>query len=160
MVNASRCIAIATMLTLIPAVARAHPLHTSLAQMTIDTRTGAVSVSLRVFVDDFTAAANHWSKDKRVESQTTAFAYARASFVIRESSGRIVPLRSCGEKRVGDLLYVCLAGRASSNASVSAVLSRVLTEKFADQVNIVQATYSGRRASLLFTPGDREKRLP
>ena len=148
------------MLTLIPAVARAHPLHTSLAQMTVDTGTGAVSVSLRVFVDDFTAAANHWSKNKRVDSQATAFAYAQASFVVRESSGRIVLLRSCGEKRVGDLLYVCLAGRASPNASVSAVLSRVLTERFDDQVNIVQASYSGRRANMLFIPGDREKRLP
>ena len=160
MVNAARWAAIATMLTTIPSAALAHPLHTSLAQMTIDARTGTVNVSLRVFVDDFTAAATNWSKHRRVEPAMAAFAYARASFVVRESTGRIVPLASCGEKRVGDLMYVCLAGRISPNNSVSSVVSRVLTEKFDDQVNIVQASYSGRKANLLFTTGDGEKRLP
>ena len=160
MVSASRWIAVATMLFAVPAAARAHPLHTSLAQLTVDARTGAVNVSLRVFVDDFTAAADSWSVNRRLGSGSAAFAYARASIVIRESSGRTVPLSFCGEKRSGDLMHVCLAGRISPNSSVSAVLSRVLTEKFDDQVNIVQASYSGRRVSLLFTAGDGEKRLP
>ena len=160
MVSAARWIVIASMLTAIPCVALGHPLHTSLAQMTIDARTGAVNVSLRVFVDDFTAAATDWSKNKRILPTAIAFSYARASFVVRESTGRVVSLESCGEKRVGDLMYVCLVGRISAKNSVSSVVSRVLTEKFDDQVNIVQASYSGRKANLLFTPGDGEKRLP
>lgn len=160
MVNTARWIAIASTLIAIPSAALGHPLHTSLAQMTVDARSRAVKVSLRVFVDDFTAAATDWSKTNRAGPTTTLFAYARASFVVRESTGRIVPLEFCGEKRVGDLLYVCLTGRISANNSVSSVVSRVLTEKFDDQVNIVQAVYSGRKANLLFTPGDGEKRLP
>lgn len=158
--SAVRWIAIAVIPFAIPQVARAHPLHNSLAQLTVDARTGAVSVSLRVFADDFTAAARNWSMKEPMRSKSAAFDYARASIVIRESGGRIVPLSSCGEKRSGDLMFVCLAGRISPNSSVSAVLSRVLTEKFDDQVNIVRASYSGRRVSLLFTAGDGEKRLP
>jgi hypothetical protein len=145
----------------LPSIAVAHPLHTSLAQMTVDSRTGIVDVSLRVFVDDFTAATQQWMRrNSSRPGATLPIAYARASFIVRESTGRVLILRSCGEKRVGDLMWICLRGRLSPNATASAVLSRLLVEKFDDQVNIVQASYSGRRANLLFTAGDGEKQLP
>ena len=35
----------------------------------------------------------------------------------------------------------------------------LLTEVFGDQVNVVQASYDGRRETLLFTPGDGAKPL-
>ena len=160
-VRMARSIAIAFIIALSPSIARAHPLHTSFAQLAVDTETGAVNVSLRVFIDDFSAAAAQWSKRNPGESgMSAAVAYARASFTIRESSGRAIILQSCGEKRVGDLMYVCLRGKLSPRASVSTVLSRPLVEKFDDQVNIVQVTYSNRKANLLFTRGDKEKRLP
>ena len=39
-------------------------------------------------------------------------------------------------------------------------MNRVLTERFADQVNLVRATYAGRSATLIFTRGDGPKALP
>jgi hypothetical protein len=48
----------------------------------------------------------------------------------------------------------------SSSASGSSVSSKLLFDKYRDQINIVQATYDGRRTSLLFTDGEGEKRLP
>lgn len=161
MVRTVRSIALAFFVAFSPTIARAHPLHTSFAQLTVDAETGAVNVSLRVFIDDFSAAAAQWSKrNPRESGVSSAVAYARASFLLRESTGRHLALQSCGEKRVGDLMYLCLHGRLSPGASVSAVLSTPLAEKFDDQVNIVQASYSKRKANLLFTRGDREKRLP
>ena len=145
-----------------PAIAVAHPLHTSLARMTVDSRTGVVDISLRVFADDFTAAAEDWRRTNSSSNGVTSrgAAYARASFVVRESTGRSVNLQSCGEKRVGNMMWICLRGRLSPRASIATVMSRVLVEKFEDQVNVVQASYSNRKANLLFTAGDGEKRLP
>jgi hypothetical protein len=145
-----------------PAIAAAHPLHTSVAQMTVDSRTGEVDISLRVFADDFTAAAEDWRRRNSSSSGVTSrgVAYARASFVVRESTGRAVKLRSCGEKRVGNLMWICLRGRLSPRASIATVMSRVLVEKFKNQVNVVHASYSNRKANLLFTADDGEKRLP
>ena len=39
------------------------------------------------------------------------------------------------------------------------VRSALLGEKFADQIDLVQAEYGGRRASVPFTRGDRAKAL-
>ena len=66
----------------------------------------------------------------------------------------------CGVRRTGDLLWLCL--RAPSFQGVSGLRVRValLFERYADQINIVQASYAGRRAALLFTCGDAAKALP
>jgi hypothetical protein len=40
------------------------------------------------------------------------------------------------------------------------VASRVLTERFEDQVNVVRAICDGRSATLIFVPGDGLKSLP
>jgi hypothetical protein len=69
-------------------------------------------------------------------------------------------MTSCGGKRVGDLMWLCFRGRMSSSASGSSVSSKLLFDKYRDQINIVQATYDGRRTSMLFTDGEGEKRLP
>jgi hypothetical protein len=137
-----------------------HPLHTSFAQVTFDTRARTVEVSLRVFVDDYTSAAESWARGGNSRANSPLVGYAVASFVLRESNGHTVALRSCGGKRVGDLMWLCLRGQLSTTPRNSSVISRVLFEKFEDQVNVVQTAYDGRKANLLFTSDDTEKRIP
>ena len=134
-----------------------HPLHTSFAQVSFDTRTKTVDVSLRVFIDDYTSAAEAWARTKGVRSDQNA-AYATAAFTLRETTGKAIAFQSCGEKRVGDLMWICLKGKTSSKPST--VISRIMFERFDDQVNIVQTSYDGHRSNLLFTSDDREKRIP
>lgn len=131
---------IALIAVLIARPALAHPLHTSLAQLSVSG--GAVSVSLRVFADDYTAASHSRLVD-----------YAVANFVVRDAHGNAIKLISCGGKRVGDLMWLCFRG----TGTVSTVESKVFFEKFKDQINIVQASSNGRTRNLLFTPGERAK---
>jgi hypothetical protein len=51
--------------------------------------------------------------------------------------------------------------RARARAALTALTLRnsILTERFADQVNIARATVGGRRATRLFVKGDGAKRL-
>ena len=128
----------------------AHPLHTSFAQVKIDSRAGVIDVSLRVFIDDFTAGA-------RAQEKSNAD-YARSTLLIRDAKGAAIPFASCGEKRSGDLMWICLRAHAASRPAT--VFSQVLFERFDDQVNVVQAIYDSRKSNLLFANGDREKRLP
>ena len=137
-----------------------HPLHTSLAQVSFDTHAKTVNVSLRVFVDDFTNAASMWAKGNPARMTAPIAGYAAASFTLREAGGKPVQLTSCGEKRVGDLMWVCLNGQITKGPSGSSVISRILFDHFEDQVNIVQASYDGRKSNLLFTSDDSEKRIP
>ncbi len=137
-----------------------HPLHTSFAQVSFDTRAKTVDVSLRVFVDDYTNAANSWARGNAARSASPLAGYAAASFTLREPNGRPVHLKACGDKRVGDLMWLCLRGQITGRPSGAMVISRILFEKFEDQVNIVQTSYDGRKSNLLFTSDDGEKRIP
>lgn len=146
--------------------AEAHPLHTSLAELTYDARTGAVQVSLRVFVDDFTRAAVAFQKKQNAvrptsagQTQSPLVGYALASFQLTDSRGHRVGLSNCGGKRVGDLMWLCFRGQAAPGGRLR-VMSRVLFDNFKDQINIVQATSGDRHVNLLFTPGESAKSLP
>ena len=146
--------------------AEAHPLHTSLAELTYDARTGAVQLSLRVFVDDFTRAANAFQKRQTATrpvsagpTQSPLVGYSLASFVLTDSRGQRVAFSSCGGKRVGDLMWLCFRGQAAPGGRLR-VLSQVLFDNFKDQINIVQASSGDRHANLLFTPGESAKSIP
>jgi len=144
----------------------AHPLHTSLAEMVYDPAAKEIRISIRVFVDDLTKASNaynrsHWLGAPRIGSsvQSPILDYVLASFVVTDRRGRPVSLASCGDKRVGDLMWVCLRAPAPGGPVGLRVAHKVLFDLYADQINIVQAAYGGRRISLLFTRGDGSKRL-
>jgi hypothetical protein len=154
-------------LALRPETVVAHPLHTSLAELTFDQRSGAVVVSLRVFVDDYTKASIAFvQKQGSARPASTAPAvsplitYALSSFTLTDSRGRRVSFSSCGGKRVGDLMWLCLRGTVPGGASGLRVGSQILFDTYRDQINIVQASYGGRHLNLLFTPGENSKVLP
>jgi hypothetical protein len=171
MVRRLPLVALITALVLSPAFmpserAEAHPLHTSLAELTYDQKTGAVQLSLRVFVDDFTRAAVAFEKKQNAlrpasatPAQSPLIGYSLASFVLTDSRGRRVSFASCGGKRVGDLMWLCFRGQAAAGGGLR-VLSQVLFDNFKDQINIVQASSGDRHANLLFTPGESAKPIP
>jgi len=119
-----------------------HPLHTSLAQLTIEPN--AVTVSLRVFSDDIAAASN-----------SRPFDYALSTFILRDAKGKPIKLTSCGAKQVGDLVWLCLKGQGAP----ATVESRVFFERYGDQVNIVQTIHNGRTRNMLFASGDEAKKI-
>jgi uncharacterized protein DUF6702 len=134
-----------------------HPLHTTLTDLSFSAADRTVLVSVRAFADDFRAAAGDGS-------DSAAFAYLRSTFALSDRDGRVLPLVWCGVRRTGDLLWLCLRapapgerGRGLAGVRVRAGL---LFDRYRDQINIVQASYDGRRASLLFSLGDSAKALP
>jgi hypothetical protein len=136
--------------------AEAHPLHTTLAQITVDPRSGAAVVSIRVFAGDFAAAVakRHGQpapKDDRV-GDTESFAYLSATFRVSDGAGRPVPVAWCGSRREGDVLWLCVKTAGSSEHL--SVADQMLCDLFEDQVNIVQSVVGDRKMSVLFTKGD------
>ena len=138
-----------------PGVLR-HPLHTTLAVVTL-ARDGRVDVSLRAFVDDYTAAAQAHARGATVTDDVLA-RYALSSFILRDAHGNPIRLQSCGVRFEADLVWICLKGAARPATRLRA-MNTMLFETFADQVNIVQVVRDGRRASVLFTRGDEAKWL-
>jgi hypothetical protein len=130
-------------LTLLAALA--HPSHTSTAELVA--RGDSIHVAIRLFADDLIGAG-----DLR--------AYVRRHFGMTDAAGTPVPLGWAGARRAGDEVFVRLAGRSSSGLSGAVVRHELLMERFADQVNLVRATYGGRTRTLVYLRGEGPKALP
>lgn len=142
--------------------AEAHPLHTTLVQLTYDERAQVLEGTIRVFAGDFAAAvAKHGGakppEDDRV-TDAAAFAYVSGTFRFTDAGGHPVALQWCGSRRAGDLLWICVR-TASVTAAPSALRlsDQMLCELFDDQVNIVQSVAGAKHTSMLFTKGDVAK---
>ena len=149
--------------TAAPRPAHAHPLHTSLAELSYDPATRVLSVSLRVFADDFAAAVARRAGGRTVGAlppDSAMFRYVAERFAVATRGAGPVALRWCGVRRSGEVLLLCLRAAAVPALAGARVRSALLNESFADQVNLVQANYGGRRQMLLFTPGTGVKPLP
>lgn len=143
-------------LLLAAALGVAHPLHTTVTQLAYRPGDRTVEVSVRLFADDLEAALAR--RSGTVELQ--ADAYLRSSFRLLDASGAPLRLAWCGVKRTGDLVWLCLWGPAPSDLHGVRVDARMLFDLYADQINIVQASYGGRKESLVFARGDAPKPLP
>jgi len=160
----SRVVALVLVMLVVPGArsSAAHPLHTTLTELTYDPSSRTVSILLRVFADDFAAA---------VQSRGPALAadvMPPDSAMLRYVSERLTltvggvgraTMRWCGSRRDGAALFLCLRATIPTSLAGARLGNTLLSEKFADQVNIVQANVDGRRRTLLFTPRDGAKAL-
>jgi hypothetical protein len=147
-----------------PSTARAHPLHTSFAELTYAEATGTVIASVRVFADDFLrhsgwSAAGGGSALPAGQPEQLAARYLARTFGVTDARGRIVPLAWCGWKRNGNLVTICLTGKLTGGLAGARVRNAVLMDLFSDQINVLQTTYNSSRHSVLFTPGETVKQL-
>jgi hypothetical protein len=123
----------------------AHPTHSSSAELVQEA--DSVRVVLRVFADDVAAVG-------------AVAPYIARRFTLVDRSGAPVRLVWAGADSGADVITIRLHGRVAAGLSGARVSNRVLTDRFADQVNLVRARYQRRTATLIFTRGDGPKALP
>ena len=135
--------------------ADAHPLHTTLADIQLDRRTGTVRVMVRVFADDVDGGITH-DHPGTPRTDSARVAYVSARLALAELRGRSVSLQPCGLTRRANLLWICLSGTVRVAGTLTAS-DALLVDVYADQVNLVQATDGHVKRTVLFTRGDRAK---
>ena len=142
-------------------VAEAHPLHTTLVQLTYVERTHVLEASIRVFAGDFAAAvakrAGAKTPDDDRVADAEAFKYVTNTLRFIDASGRALPLAWCGSRRAGDVLWLCVRASSAAPPNTLELSDQMLCELFDDQINIVQTVVGAKRASMLFTKGDGAK---
>ena len=142
----------------------AHPLHSTITEITQDRARGVVRATIRVFADDFGTAVTRSTKGSLTPTAGPAWdaavaAYASTAFALQDAQGRSLPLRSCGVKQTADLLWLCLEAVTSQPLETMRVRNAMLCDLFHDQVNVVQGTTANGRRSLLFVRGDSFKSM-
>jgi hypothetical protein len=133
----------------------AHPLHTTHTDL-IESD-GQVIVQVRAFTDDLRSAVE---KKEGAVNDSTLTRYLQGSITLADSAGRATSLVFLGKEIQGDITITRLRAVSLSHLAGARVSQRMHMELFSDQVNVVQASYAGRRYSLLFVPGDNPKPLP
>ncbi len=117
-----------------------------------------MSVVIRLFADDIRGVVGARSGQKPTGAALRSYLTDR--FVVHDRSGAHIALAWDDGLIHGDVLTVRSRTRVAGGLAGARVMNRVLTEQFADQVNVVRATYGGRSATLIFTRGDGPKALP
>ena len=149
--------ALCVLATLGAARPAAHPIHTTLAVVTHLPAERAVTVQLRIFADDLAlGVARH---PRRGAENPTAL-YVASSFAIWNPDGTRVPLRWCGSRPQGEIVWACLRGPLPRGLRGARVLSALQFALYDDQVNVVQAGTAQSRRTMMFVRGDRAKVIP
>jgi hypothetical protein len=137
--------------------ADAHPLHTTLAEVSASPN-GGVQIVLRVFVDDFSAAIRRQAIQPRAPivtpADSAAARYLGETLILTDGASRRVALQVVAMRRTDDLLWITLEAAGLRSVAGARLSNRVLFERWDDQVNIVQTGLGGRRQTLLFTKRD------
>lgn len=146
--------------------ARAHPLHTTFTELGWDATTHRITITVRLFTEDFAAAVGRQAHralaggpDATIPD-SLAFEYIGAALVLSDRSGGPVPLIWRGAHRVGDVSFLSLQAMLPGGLSGLWIGNAIHCELFEDQVNIVKADYGDRSESLLFVRGDPQKIIP
>ncbi len=142
-----------------PARVRAHPLHTTLTNISFDPARQNERAIVRVFMDDLGKAVAAHARARLPEDITygDALRYVASSFAISGPDQRPLPLSFCGVRRSGDLVWFCVETAVPTVAAKPSLTLRdnLLCDLFSDQVNIVQT--SSDHQTLLYTCGDGYK---
>jgi hypothetical protein len=132
----------------------AHPLHTTLTEVTvIPSRT--IRATVRVFADDLAAGMG---KTKSVAVDGDVATYVTKGLALYDAD-RPLALRACGVKRQADLLWICLETQLAGGVEKVSLRNSLLGETFKDQINIVQVASGAAKRSLVFTREGGAKRL-
>jgi hypothetical protein len=136
-----------------PAVAHAHPIHTTLTVVTLD-RNGA-SFTIRAFADDFSAVVARYAGKTAPKDSSVTVAdvdrYLAARFTLASADGKPIAYRTCGVRRERDLYWLCIRADAPNGGRGMRMSNHLLTELHPDQVNIVQVESAAGKKTLLFT---------
>jgi hypothetical protein len=149
-----RVLVTATLLLLSAVRLDAHPLHTTLTEVTI-TSSRTIRAKVRVFADDLAAGMG---KTRSVGADGDVATYVMRGLALYDAN-RPLALRACGVKRQADLLWVCLETALAGGVDGVSLRNSLLGETFKDQINIVQVALGGAKRSLVFTRDDGAKRL-
>lgn len=135
---------------------RAHPLHTTISELTVNGATQSAEVVIRVFADDLQRAVG----GSGAPGDSAVAAYLRRHVDARDLHGRAATWTWCGQRRTNDLVWACLRTPVSDAMLGTALRVDIACALYDDQVNIVRLVSPRGRRTLLFTCRDATQRLP
>lgn len=136
-----------------PGIAESHPLHSSFTEITRD-RTGVISLSVRLFADDFGAVLDSLRglpASRRGAADSEARHYFEKSVKLVSKDGAAVPLVWCGMRTESNLTWLCARTMGPVPRGALRLRNAMMFDRFADQISIVRWTVQSRVRTLVLT---------
>lgn len=120
-----------------PASGIAHPLHTSFTEIRRD-RAGMITMSIRLFADDFEATLDSLRSNSGAPSAEFAAQQYLFRSVVLLTAGKAVPLTWCGMRSEGGLTWLCARSAKPVPSVPLRVRNGLMFDRFADQISIIR----------------------
>jgi hypothetical protein len=116
----------------------AHPLHSSFTEISRE-RGGTISISVRLFTDDFGVALDSMrAKGRGAASETVAQEYFARSVVLTTADGKPVQLEWCGMRSQDGLTWLCARSVAPVPPGRLRLRNALMFDRFRDQISVVR----------------------
>ena len=125
-----------------------HPLHVSSAVVTVPVGSERGTLNIRVFAEDFPPGRDRQAIARYLE-QRLQLSHDRKRLILTLERERLE----------GDAQILNLSFPNPGSCRGVVVWNAILTERFADQVNMVQISCGTTVRHLVFSPGEGPKRL-
>jgi hypothetical protein len=143
---------------------KAHTFHTSLAQMEYNAQEKSLEISLEVFTQDLETVLSRRSGkkvrlDKTDDTANLVLAYLQETLNLKNAQGEVKQLAWVGMETQADAVWLYVEAPMPEGLERATLRDRILFETLEDQVNIVHLKYEGKKADLVFKPGDEFKAI-
>ncbi len=153
------CLFLALALTAGVRTVEAHTFHTSLMEMEYNAQNQSVEIAVQVFAHDLETilsrrAGRRVRLDRNSDAQALVFAYLREALNIRNREGQEKRLAWVGMESKADAVWLYVEAKMLEGLAGAQVRDRIFFDLLDDQVNLIHLKYEGRKADLVFKPGD------
>ena len=97
--------------------------------------------------------------DKGADAAALTLSYLQSSFELRGRDGRTKKLVWVGMEPEVDTVWIYVEARVGRDPAALTMSNRILFDLFDDQLNLVHFRYKGKKADLVFRPGDKFKEV-
>jgi hypothetical protein len=136
-----------------------HTFHTSLMQVEYNAKEQLVEFSIQVFVHDLENTLSHRSgKEVRLDKTPNAaqltFEYLKDAVSLKSRDGKLQSFTWVGMEPDADAVWLYVETKMPEGLDGAQLRDRLFFDSLDDQVNLVHLKYNGKKADLVFKPGE------
>jgi hypothetical protein len=141
------------------AASRVHTFHTSLMQAEFNEKEKTLEISIQVFAHDLETvltkrAGKRVQLDRSPVAPVLVLAYLSEAVNIRNREGQPKSFIWVGMEPQADAVWLYLESKMPEGVDGAQIRNRIFFDLLDDQVNLVHLKYEGKKADLVFKPGE------
>jgi hypothetical protein len=142
----------------------AHRFHTSLTRMDYNEKEKLVEITIRLFTHDLVPVLEKRTKksidlEQTPEIDKILLEYLSRNFILKDKSGAEQKLNWVGKEIETEALIIYVEIPLNETPEGASLQNTIFFESFAEQTNLVDARFDGKKSDLLFVAGDKFKEI-